>query len=639
MIVLLRRFAFYALVMATTTAGTAVYGATKDSLFERILRASLRRCQDQLAPHSQAQNELFSEFPISPEQLNQALAQVDAKYLEQTLFVLPKNDGEALRAVQILLALGVPNLHVSEQSWGASIDHEVIPYNILRRVQRVVIFEMPGAQGEAALRKSGKEIVIIDHHGSELFPDRYKKISSLEQLAALLNWPLSDDDRAIAVNDRGYIKGLRGLDISEEQIRRIRTFDLQAQGRTKADIEDATIKARNLLAFLPVERGVTLYNGERVDTVILQQELALSVPSGVVNFLGVTGSVRFSGQADIVKALSEIRLTDFGVNAADFDMYHGGDAEAGSMFFGLKFKAGKGGTFPQALLQKVQDTVISLARPRTHQALKPGSELKFETHGDPNNPALVLIHGLDSARVTFANVVDELAEKYFVITYDQRGHGESEARGIDYSTAVMAQDLLGLLDHLKIERAHLLGHSMGARVAVRFAELFPERVDHVAIEDMSMRVRSVPNPKDNEKRALEYAERSQAFSDLTFPTELEALRALKRFYGDSAQSLLQRRSRTLPDGRVQLLFRPQISLLFGIQANREDLRGALTQVAAVTPVLVMGSESAGLVDQAEREWLQQDPRIKLKMFDVGHSIHREDADGFLQSLKEFLGEE
>ena len=607
------------------------HAAGSGSLFERILRATLRGCASQLQSASQS----LSNFPIHDHQIQAARAHLAKDFLAQTLFVLPKNDGEAFRAVQILMSLGVPLLHVSSQGWGASLDREVIPYDLLRKARRVVVFEMPGAEAEARMRKGGKEVVIIDHHGSQEFPDRYQKTSSLEQLAELLGWPLSEDDRDIAVNDRGYIVGLRALGLSDDRIRQIRSFDLQAQGRTQQVIDQATEQVRSLIPFLPTVNGVVLYQGENVDTGLLQQELALSTPDGRINFLGVTGTVRFSGQPEIVQALSEINLKDFGLDPHLFDMYHGGDAEGGSMFFGLKPK-NRSGRLPASLVSAIEKIVFEKAAVRSIQGLVPETELKFSAKGDPKHPALILIHGLDSARATFENVVDNLAKDYFVVSYDLRGHGESQARGENYSTSVMAQDLLALMDHLKIEKAHILGHSMGARVATRFAETHPHRTGRLVIEDMDLRPRS-QTPSENERWAKEYGRRKQLFAERVYPSRQAALAALQTVSGSEAESVLNRRSKKLADGRVQLLFRPDVSLLFGLQARREDLRPALQQILQQRRVLVMGSVYAGLVDDTEQAWLTSlGPAVELEMFDVGHTIHREDAEKFLVVLREFL---
>jgi pimeloyl-ACP methyl ester carboxylesterase len=93
---------------------------------------------------------------------------------------------------------------------------------------------------------------------------------------------------------------------------------------------------------------------------------------------------------------------------------------------------------------------------------------------------VVLLHGLhSSARVNWQapGVVSQLSKKYQVIALDLPGHGESD-KPIDESAygAEMVEDVARLLDHLKIEKAHIVGYSMGGMIAVKFMARHPDRV-------------------------------------------------------------------------------------------------------------------------------------------------------------------
>lgn len=97
---------------------------------------------------------------------------------------------------------------------------------------------------------------------------------------------------------------------------------------------------------------------------------------------------------------------------------------------------------------------------------------------------LVLIHGL-GANLAFwyMGIARMLARHYRVITYDLRGHGRSSMPDSGYTLPHMASDLEALLDHLDIEKAHVVGHSFGARVALYFTTARPERVHTLTAAD------------------------------------------------------------------------------------------------------------------------------------------------------------
>ncbi len=110
-----------------------------------------------------------------------------------------------------------------------------------------------------------------------------------------------------------------------------------------------------------------------------------------------------------------------------------------------------------------------------------GIELSYTIEGQ--GPPLVLIHGLACGKRMWLHQVRALRRDFTIITYDQRGHGLSTApeNPLDYSSAHLTDDLVGLLDHLAIERCHLLGFSLGGGPAIAAAISSPDRVDGLVL--------------------------------------------------------------------------------------------------------------------------------------------------------------
>jgi len=106
-----------------------------------------------------------------------------------------------------------------------------------------------------------------------------------------------------------------------------------------------------------------------------------------------------------------------------------------------------------------------------------GIELAYEERGRGARP-LLLVHGFTGFRHDFATQLDALSAHGRVLAPDLPGHGES-GRSEDpahYTLAGLAEDLLGFLDAVGVERCDLLGHSMGGMLALRVALAQPERV-------------------------------------------------------------------------------------------------------------------------------------------------------------------
>ncbi|MEQ8675079.1 MAG: alpha/beta hydrolase [Aggregatilineales bacterium] len=105
-------------------------------------------------------------------------------------------------------------------------------------------------------------------------------------------------------------------------------------------------------------------------------------------------------------------------------------------------------------------------------------QIVYFTAGLPQNPAVVLVHGWSSYHGLWQSTIDVLSEHYFCIVPDLLGFGESDKpRTGDYSMEAQGRRVLAVIDALDIQHFHLVGHSMGGKVALCIASvLAPERV-------------------------------------------------------------------------------------------------------------------------------------------------------------------
>ena len=110
----------------------------------------------------------------------------------------------------------------------------------------------------------------------------------------------------------------------------------------------------------------------------------------------------------------------------------------------------------------------------------------LSVHRAGQGEPLLLLHGFPQNHMCWERVAPQLARHYDVIIPDLRGYGDSEAPpnesgDITYSKRTMAQDIADLLTALAVQRANVLGHDRGARVAYRFALDHPERINKLGI--------------------------------------------------------------------------------------------------------------------------------------------------------------
>ncbi|MGZ3692535.1 MAG: alpha/beta fold hydrolase, partial [Pseudobdellovibrio sp.] len=108
--------------------------------------------------------------------------------------------------------------------------------------------------------------------------------------------------------------------------------------------------------------------------------------------------------------------------------------------------------------------------------------------GENKNSRIVFVHGLMAFAANWRKIANKLEDRYQCLIYDQRGHGRSFKPAGPYTPEVFAEDLNKITYELGWDSFHLVGHSMGARVALVFAHLFPQKVKTLCLEDIGVEV-------------------------------------------------------------------------------------------------------------------------------------------------------
>lgn len=107
------------------------------------------------------------------------------------------------------------------------------------------------------------------------------------------------------------------------------------------------------------------------------------------------------------------------------------------------------------------------------------AEIYYEEHG--SGEPLLLVSGLGGTASYWKPNIPALAAKYRVIVHDHRGAGQSTHSKIRYSVDQMTDDVVRLMDYLKIDRAHLVGHSTGGAIGQTMAIRDPQRLSKLVL--------------------------------------------------------------------------------------------------------------------------------------------------------------
>jgi len=240
---------------------------------------------------------------------------------------------------------------------------------------------------------------------------------------------------------------------------------------------------------------------------------------------------------------------------------------------------------------------------------------------------LVLITGVGYGRWFWHKIVPALAEHFQVVTFDNRGAGESSKPPGPYTTALMAADTAGLLDALGIRRAHVMGHSLGGFIAQELALARPDLVEKLILASTTY---GGPNVIPITPEALEVLTKRDGdpVELVRRGIQIACAPGFAERHPDVVQELIQYRlTNPVPPEQYQA------QVMAGAAHNAESRIGQIT-----CPVLVLFGEHDRVVPPGNAELLARKlPNARVKILpNVGHVFPIEDPPATVEAILEFL---
>ena len=243
-------------------------------------------------------------------------------------------------------------------------------------------------------------------------------------------------------------------------------------------------------------------------------------------------------------------------------------------------------------------------------------------------PPLLLIHGLGYCRLGWGPVTRQLAEHFQVVHFDNRGVGDSDAPRGPYTVGALTADALAVLDDAGIQRAHVVGVSLGGVIAQTLAANSPERVDRlVLVGSTSGGARSYPPPRETLLLMTQAAALARDELLRRLVTNALSPRTVER-RPELVDEILDYRRRRAP-ALGSWLAQAAAGAWFGL-VGRAGAIGA--------PTLVVHGAADQVVDLRNAQLLAQSiPGAELVLFeDAGHLLFWEEPDRFVSTLTRFL---
>ena len=252
-----------------------------------------------------------------------------------------------------------------------------------------------------------------------------------------------------------------------------------------------------------------------------------------------------------------------------------------------------------------------------------GVELEYALTG--SGPTIALTHGIGGTGSDFDPIVPRLAERYQVLTWDVRGFGRSGRPPEGYSIGRFARDLAGLLDHAGVERAVIMGTSMGGTITQRFILDFPERTLAAVIMSTSSQV--------NEAGRRRWFDQADAIEREGMAAWVRRSRPPEQTDEYLAQhpELLEaeeRRIRNNPDGRVYA----QVARAVADYNYTEELKSV-----RVPTLVLVGSQDTQTPPGGSVIISRAIPGAELHIIEgYGHTLYREAPDTVVDLVTSFL---
>ncbi len=260
-------------------------------------------------------------------------------------------------------------------------------------------------------------------------------------------------------------------------------------------------------------------------------------------------------------------------------------------------------------------------------------KLFFRKYGE-KNPALIIVHGLYGMSDNWVTIAKVLSKEFEVFVIDQRNHGNSP-HSTEHNYNLLQKDLYQFMQEQKIEKAILLGHSMGGKTVMNFAKYYPEMISAMIVVDIS--------PKRYDEQELQ-------------KSNTKHLQILKAMQSVDIQKIKKREDirnkiiSELKEERVADFILKNLKRVddkFQWKLNVDTIINKLDDIIADIdfsegisgfPVLFVRGEKSNYILDGDIKFIEEKfPVVEIATIqNAGHWIHAEQPTTFIRILRSFL---
>jgi esterase len=255
-------------------------------------------------------------------------------------------------------------------------------------------------------------------------------------------------------------------------------------------------------------------------------------------------------------------------------------------------------------------------------------DLSFKKYGDQGQPLLIL-HGVFGMLDNWHSLSKKLSHHHVVYSIDLRNHGQSPHNS-EMTYEVMASDVAKLIKKEKLDQVILLGHSMGGKVAMKFATMYPDALLSLIIADIA--------PKRYKPGHLKIFKALKAIDFRSIKSRKEANKALADCIPDHGLVYFLMKNLTRhKDGS------------YGLKMNLEAIENAYDEIIgeitfdwplSMPTLFLKGGDSNYVTEEDEHEIEKWFSNVEFDEVDeAGHWLHADHPEMFLEKVKSFIAKQ
>jgi pimeloyl-ACP methyl ester carboxylesterase len=257
----------------------------------------------------------------------------------------------------------------------------------------------------------------------------------------------------------------------------------------------------------------------------------------------------------------------------------------------------------------------------TKQFIYKNIKISFSDSGKGN--AVVLLHGYLENKTMWNYFIPKFTQENRVVTIDLLGHGQSVCLGYIHTMEDQAEMIFAVLQHLKIEKVILIGHSMGGYIALAFSEKYPKMMSKLVLLN-STSYEDSDERKTNRDRAIKMVKR-----DYTSFVRL----SISNLFSEENRELLTDEIENIKLEALKIPLQGIIAALEGMKIRKNRLE--VIQKAKY-PILLVLSKKDPVLDYEENKKQIENTKISLATIEAGHMSHIENKNEVEKLLLEFI---